>query len=60
MPGGGGLGDPRERDANAVAQDVRLGLVSPTAARDDYGVVVAADGTLDIKATATLRTTGAK
>jgi N-methylhydantoinase B len=60
MPGGGGLGDPRERDANAVAQDVRLGLVSPTAARDDYGVVVAADGTLDIKATATLRATGAK
>jgi N-methylhydantoinase B len=60
MPGGGGLGDPRERDANAVAQDVRLGLVSPTAARDDYGVVVAPDGTLDIKATATLRATGAK
>jgi len=55
MPGGGGLGDPRKRDAGAVAKDVRLGLVSPEAARRDYGVVVSADGTLDPAATAGLR-----
>jgi N-methylhydantoinase B len=55
MPGGGGLGDPRERNVAAVADDVRLGLVSPEAARASYGVVVAADGTLDHQATAALR-----
>lgn len=37
MPGGGGLGDPAERDPGAVARDVRRGLVSPRAARRDYG-----------------------
>jgi N-methylhydantoinase B len=55
MPGGGGLGDPRKRDIDAVANDVRLGLVSPEAARRDYGVVVAVDGTVDHLATAALR-----
>ena len=37
MPGGGGLGDPAARDAAAVEQDVRRGLVSPEAAKQDYG-----------------------
>jgi len=37
MPGGGGLGDPAKRDPGAVARDVRRGLVSPHAARRDYG-----------------------
>src|SRR5215813_7210936 len=36
-PGGGGLGDPRRRDAGALAADLRNGLVSPAAARADYG-----------------------
>jgi N-methylhydantoinase B len=45
MPGGGGLGDPRARDPDAVAADVRNGLVSDTAARTIYGVDIAADGT---------------
>jgi N-methylhydantoinase B len=56
MPGGGGLGDPRQRDIAAVADDVRLGLVTPDAARQDYGVVIATDGTVDRAATAMLRT----
>ena len=37
MPGGGGMGAPAERDAAAVARDVRLGYVSAAAARRDYG-----------------------
>jgi N-methylhydantoinase B len=55
MPGGGGLGHPWKRDVAAVANDVRLGLVSPVAARRDYGAVVASDGTIDAAATAALR-----
>ncbi len=41
-PGGGGIGDPTERDPNAVAADVRDGLVSPDAAKRDYGLNVEA------------------
>lgn len=37
VPGGGGLGDPRERDRQAVADDVASGLVSEQAARSTYG-----------------------
>jgi N-methylhydantoinase B len=36
-PGGGGYGDPRERSAEAVTRDLRLGYVTPEAARRDYG-----------------------
>jgi N-methylhydantoinase B len=35
--GGGGYGDPRERDPQAVAEDVRDGKVSAEAAREHYG-----------------------
>ena len=38
MPGGGGMGPPRERDPAAVRRDVRLGYLSPEAALGDYGV----------------------
>lgn len=60
MPGGGGLGDPLKRDIKAVASDVRLGLVSPQAAREQYRVAVAADGTVDHATTAILRTAAAE
>jgi N-methylhydantoinase B len=40
-PGGGGIGDPRQRDAAATAADVKNGVVSPKAARGDYGVEAA-------------------
>ena len=53
--GGGGYGDPTTRDPEAVARDVRLGLVSPEAAREYYQVVVADDGTIDEEATRALR-----
>ena len=38
--GGGGWGNPYEREAGKVAADVRQGLVSPERARADYGVAV--------------------
>ena len=37
LPGGGGIGDPSERDPAQVAEDVRNGLVSKEAAERDYG-----------------------
>ena len=40
--GGGGYGDPLDRDPERVARDVRAGLVSASAARDLYGVVTVA------------------
>lgn len=39
-PGGGGWGDPLERDPARVVHDVRLGAVSEMAARGIYGVVL--------------------
>jgi N-methylhydantoinase B len=36
-PGGGGLGDPRERDRDALQRDVDNGLISPERARLLYG-----------------------
>jgi len=39
-PGGGGYGDPRERDPELVLADVVDGYVSLEAARDLYGVAV--------------------
>src|SRR5205085_1406901 len=38
--GGGGWGDPLEREPDRVARDVADGKVSPGAARDEYGVVL--------------------
>ena len=38
--GGGGYGDPLERDAGLVERDVAEGYVSLESARDDYGVVI--------------------
>jgi N-methylhydantoinase B len=38
--GGGGWGDPLDRPYDEVLRDLRWGKVSPTGARDDYGVVV--------------------
>lgn len=39
-PGGGGYGDPRQRDPQQVLADVVNGLVSIEAAREVYGVAV--------------------
>src|SRR5262245_50399947 len=55
--GGGGVGDPLARDPDAVVRDVADGVVSPVAARDLYGVVVARDGNADAQATQDQRDT---
>jgi N-methylhydantoinase B len=52
--GGGGFGDPIERDPAAVARDVQAGLVGPASAQADYGVAIA-DGSPDPDGTARLR-----
>ncbi|WP_422345668.1 hydantoinase B/oxoprolinase family protein [Parasphingorhabdus sp.] len=52
--GGGGWGDPLERDPELVALEIRQGLVSVDGARE-YGVVIADDGTVDQSATDSLR-----
>lgn len=53
--GGGGYGDPFERDPEAVRNDVVDGYVSRAAARERYGVAVTETGELDHKKTAELR-----
>ena len=54
--GGGGFGDPLERDPAQVAFDVTENMaVSAEAAHQIYGVVIAADGSLDAPATEQLR-----
>jgi 5-oxoprolinase (ATP-hydrolysing)/N-methylhydantoinase A len=55
MPGGGGWGDPLDRDPEAVAEDVRDDKISRSAARQHYGVVIDADGSFDAAASAELR-----
>jgi N-methylhydantoinase B len=42
-PGGGGWGDPLERESSKVLEDVTLGLVSIASAERDYGVVIDPD-----------------
>jgi N-methylhydantoinase B len=49
-PGGGGVGDPRTRDAARVLEDVRDGYVSAEAAAREYGVVLK-DEAIDAEAT---------
>jgi N-methylhydantoinase B len=52
--GGGGCGDPLERDAALVQFDVEAGLVTRAGARR-YGVVLNDDDSIDEKATTALR-----
>jgi N-methylhydantoinase B len=57
-PGGGGYGDPLERDPEAVREDVVNGKVSVDRAREAYGVVVDPEtGEVDEAATAERRGT---
>jgi N-methylhydantoinase B len=55
-PGGGGWGEPRQREPGRVLRDVRDGVVSRKAGEEIYGVAVSADGkSVDEAATAALR-----
>jgi N-methylhydantoinase B len=49
--GGGGWGDPFERDPELVRQDVVRGLVSEEAAERDYGVVVRQGRVVELRRT---------
>jgi N-methylhydantoinase B len=54
--GGGGYGDPLDREPEAVLKDVRLGLVSDEAATGIYGTVVDRQGDrVEVVATRDLR-----
>ena len=52
--GGGGWGNPLERDPELVRTEVTRGLVSREGAKR-YGVVIANDGSVDVAATEALR-----
>ncbi|MFQ5895364.1 MAG: hydantoinase B/oxoprolinase family protein [Nitrospinota bacterium] len=53
--GAGGYGDPLDRDPEKVLADVAGGLVSPSCAREIYGVVPSPEGGVDHPATEALR-----
>ena len=54
--GGGGIGDPKQRPAEVVRDEVRGGYVSIEAARDVYGVLMdERTGSIDEEATARQR-----
>jgi N-methylhydantoinase B len=54
--GGGGWGNPLDRDAERVRNDARNGIISVESAEQTYGVVFAAgEWEVDAKATATRR-----
>ena len=56
LPGGGGWGDPLEREPQRVLRDVRNELVSPATAEREYGVVIDIERwRVDEAATARLR-----
>ena len=52
--GGGGIGDPLQRDPARVLDDVVSQSISPKAAHDVYGVVIK-DGMVDAEETVGLR-----
>jgi N-methylhydantoinase B len=61
--GGGGWGDPLERDPGSVLLDVMEGKVSQRSAHEDYGVLVTGEGedlTVDAAATERVRAQIAK
>jgi len=56
VSGGGGYGNPMERDHGAVVEDVRNGLISRRAAQGEYFVVLKRNSVeVDLKATEQLR-----
>jgi len=55
LVGGAGFGNPYEREAELVAEDVRNGLVSIASAKTNYGVALVKDGSVDPSATFKMR-----
>lgn len=58
--GGGGWGNPLDREPELVRRDLLAGYVTPTAGRESYGVVLnSRTGEVDVERTMTLREGGA-
>lgn len=55
---GGGYGDPRERPAAQVLEDVLDGYITRETAEREFKVAIAADSTVDVARTQRLRATG--
>ena len=53
--GGGGYGNPFEREVERVMDDLSMGYITREAARSAYGVVVNDQGALDLQATLACR-----
>lgn len=58
--GGGGYGNPFERDIERVMEDLAMGYITRDAAQDSYGVVVDEQGMLDVLATQARRSSKAQ
>jgi N-methylhydantoinase B len=58
LPGGGGFGDPHEREPARVLDDVLDGLITREEAERDYGVVIDVAGRIDVARTERLRADG--
>jgi N-methylhydantoinase B len=54
--GGGGYGDPLERDVSLVVDDVADEYITPERAYEAYGVVLDAKGVPDLEETTSRRT----
>ncbi len=52
--GGGGWGDPLDRDPALIGKEIVQGLVTASGAKD-YGVIASGDGVVDLAATEALR-----
>ncbi|TDJ63734.1 MAG: hypothetical protein E2O35_09980 [Proteobacteria bacterium] len=55
--GGGGFGDPMDREPADIERDLEDYSITAAAALDLYGAVITAEGTVDVAATAELRAT---
>jgi N-methylhydantoinase B len=53
--GGGGLGNPLEREPEAVASDIGQGYITVERGERDYGVVLQSTGEVDMRKTSELR-----
>ena len=53
--GGGGYGNPLDRDLDMLARDLRCGYVSLAEAEQKYGAALCADGSIDSEATGARR-----
>ena len=54
-PGGGGFGNPLSRDAKLVQEEVKQGYLTPSAAKEHYGIELNQDFSLNEIATQKLR-----